>query len=129
MTHEEYKRIDEASKSLWSCLTDQEKDEYYDHTGTIKFVERVANLLNIKLTDNDADSLCELQMNCSRKIYESSKTIKGMYVPTDDITVIAEHTYNKSNELVRTEITGFYYGKPDELYNKIFNHSLIVNFD
>lgn len=129
MTHEEYMRLNKMTAIFWSCLTDKEKDEYYDHTGTIKFVECVANMLNICLTGDDDDTLCKLQMNCSRRLCQNSSTLRGMYVPTDDITVIAEDTYNKDNELIRVEITGFYYGEPNEQFNEAFNHSLIVTFD
>lgn len=55
------------------------------------------------------------------------KIISG-YIPTMDITVIFEDTYNSNDDLIKQELKGFYYGQPNEQYDKEFYNDLVATF-
>lgn len=55
------------------------------------------------------------------------KIISG-YIPTMDITVIFEDTYNSNDDLIKQELKGFYYGQPNERYDNEFYNDLVATF-
>lgn len=55
------------------------------------------------------------------------KIISG-YIPTMDITVIFEDTYNSNDDLIKQELKGFYYGQPNEQYDNEFYNDLVATF-
>lgn len=57
------------------------------------------------------------------------KEIYTTYAPDTDITFIMEDTYNKDNELILTEVKGFYYGKPNEENTEMCYGDLKADFD
>lgn len=55
------------------------------------------------------------------------KIISG-YIPTMDITVIFEDTYNSNDDLMKQELKGFYHGQPNEQYDNEFYNDLVATF-
>lgn len=50
------------------------------------------------------------------------------YAQDTDITFIMEDIYNKDNELISTEVKGFYYGEPTEENTEKFYGGLKAAF-
>ena len=48
-----------------------------------------------------------------------NKTIYETYSPDTDMTFILEDTF-KDDDLISTEVKGFYFGKPNDEYTKQF---------
>lgn len=66
MTKEQINRIKVVGTSIWNRLTKQEQEAFYYDTGTIGFVECVADLLHIKLKLLDYEIIEELQAFITR---------------------------------------------------------------
>lgn len=56
------------------------------------------------------------------------KEVYTCYSPEGDITFIMEDTY-KNNEIISTEVKGFYYGETDEKANEVFYGKTKAKFD
>lgn len=56
------------------------------------------------------------------------KEIYTCYSPDTDITFIMEDIYNKNNELISTEVKGFYYGETTEENTKEFYGKLKADY-
>lgn len=48
------------------------------------------------------------------------------YAQDTDITFILKDTYNESNTLIKTEVVGFYYGTPNEIDTRNYQHNCLV---
>ena len=47
LSQEQLNRAIEIGKTLWSAFTQDERDKYFDDTGTISFFENVLYILNL----------------------------------------------------------------------------------
>lgn len=46
-----YKRLKELCRTVWSLLTEEERERYLYDTGTIGFIEDVAKILDLEVED------------------------------------------------------------------------------
>ena len=61
LTTNETRRLKAFSRKVWNGLTASEQCEFYNDTGTIGFVELIAELLHIRLTDDDYETFDAIQ--------------------------------------------------------------------
>lgn len=55
---------------------------------------------------------------------------EAAFIPTQDITVVFTHHYiDNTDEIISTEVTGFYFGEPNEADTKTFRNTPIAYFN
>ena len=54
--------------------------------------------------------------------------IETSYINGDDITVIWHITYDTNGNEWRRELTGFYYGDPDDDFTKMFDGDRVATY-
>lgn len=55
-------------------------------------------------------------------------TTYGVYQENYDITFIMEDVTDDNGDIVSQEVVGFYYGEPDEAYDKVFKGRMKIVF-
>lgn len=60
MTKQELTHLTEMAQAIWELLTEDEQKAFCVDTGTIGFVEKVADLLHIDISTMTLDELDEL---------------------------------------------------------------------
>lgn len=61
LTKTQINRLKTFGRKTWNSLTKEEQESFYYDTGTIGFVECMADVLHIKLSPLDCDIMEELQ--------------------------------------------------------------------
>lgn len=57
MTMNEMKRMTQVGRRTWNALTNAEKDAWYCDTGTYGFIECIADILHIDISNWSADNM------------------------------------------------------------------------
>ena len=120
MENSKFNRFVTFCEQTWDLLSQDEKEAHYNNAGIIGFIESCMEIVHIhdaELTVEDLDFICNRIIDSED---HKNSTVYGLYVPTDDITVIFEEFRDSDNAPTRLIMRGFYYGEPDDTDTQSF---------
>lgn len=130
MENSKLARLTLFAEQTWFNLSPDERENYYNDTGIIGFIEDCMKILRIYPSEIAVE---QVDFICNRILTLTDDTIQrdiyGSYIPTDDITVIFEQWLDEDGQVCKLMVRGFYYGKPNDEYNWAFYRDYEVHLD
>lgn len=120
MDNSKLSRFTNFAVQTWDLLSPNEQESYFCGDGIYGFIEDCMIMLHLSVSEFTTEDVEYVADRVLRDRKDVTPDLFATYIPTYDMSVIFEQETDDDDVVTRLRVCGFYYGKPNDHFNRVF---------